>query len=138
MVSHALKGLIMLRHRLTDEQWELIADLFPSPKRTGRPPSDPRQMMDGALWVLNTGVQWRDLPRAFGAKSTVWDHFDRWNNDGTLTAALKRLQGQVQINDQLWCIDGTTVRAHRCATGGGKKGMPTNRRTMRSVAVAAV
>ena len=73
----------MLRHRLTDEQWDLIADLFAKPKPTGRPPSDPRQMVDGVLWILHTGVQWRDLPRDFGPKSTVWDHFDRWNGDGS-------------------------------------------------------
>ena len=47
----------MLRHRLTDEQWDLIADPVTKPKRTGRPPSDPRSMRDGILWILNTGAQ---------------------------------------------------------------------------------
>ncbi len=110
----------MVRHRLTDEQWELIADLFPEPKSTGRKPSDPRPMLEGTLWVLNTGAQWRDVPRAFGPKSTVWDHFDHWNGDGTLVAILDRLRGQVQIDEELWCIDGTSVRAAKCAAGGGK------------------
>ena len=128
----------MLRHRLTDEQWNLIADLFPEPKRTGRPPSDPRRMIDGALWILNTGVQWRDLPAEFGPKSTVWDHFDRWNGDGTLVAVLQRLQGQVEIDTELWCIDGTIVRAAKCAAGGGKKGIRTSRPTTRWAAAAAV
>ena len=128
----------MLRHRLTDEQWDLIADLFPPAKRTGRPPSDLRQMMDGALWILNTGAQWRDLPRELGPKSTVWDHFDRWNADGTLVAVLQRLQDQVEIDEQLWCIDGTTVRAAKCAAGGGKKGTPMNPTTTRLAAAVAV
>ena len=101
----------MLRHRLTDEQWDLIADLFAVPKPTGRPPRDPRQMLDGALWILNTGAPWRDVPRGFGPKSTVWDYFDRWNSDGTLVAILDRLRGQVEIDEELWCIDGTSVRA---------------------------
>ena len=100
----------------------MISDLFPPPIRTGRPPSDPRRMIDGALWILNTGMQWRDLPRELGPKSTVWDHFDRWNNDGTLATVLQRLQGQVEIGEALWCIDGPTVRAAKCAAGGGKKG----------------
>ncbi len=60
----------MLRHRLTDEQWKLIADLFPPPNRMGRPRSSARDMFDGILWILNTGAQWRDLPPAFGSKST--------------------------------------------------------------------
>ena len=128
----------MLRHRLTDGQWDLIADLFPKPKRTGRPPSDPRQMVDGILWILNTGAQWRDIPEEFGPKSTVWDHFDAWNANGTLMAILDRLRGQVEIDEELWCVDGTIVRAARCASGGGKKGTPTNRRTTRWAAVAAV
>ena len=37
----------MLRHRLTDEQWNLISDVFSEPKRTGRPPRDRRQVVDG-------------------------------------------------------------------------------------------
>ena len=128
----------MLRHRLTDEQWELIADLFPKPKRMGRRRSDPRQMIDGIFWSLNTGAQWRDMPAALGPKSTVWDHFDLWNANGTLVSILDRLRGRVQIDEDLWCIDGTIVRAARCAAGGGKKGIPTNRRTMRWAAAVAV
>lgn len=127
----------MARHRLTDEQWELIADLFPQPKRTGRSPSDPRRMMDGILWVLNTGAPWRDLPSRFGPKSTVWGHFDRWNRDGTLAAVLERLRGQVEIDEELWCVDGTSVRAAKCAAGGGKKTIPKSPRTTPSAAAAA-
>jgi len=126
------------RDTLTDEQWELIADLFPPPNRMGRPRRNPRDMIDGILWILNTGAQWRDLPRAFGGKSTVWEHFDRWNDDGTLDAVFDRLRGQVQIDDELWCVDGTTVRAARCSAGGGKKETPTNRRTTRWAAAGAV
>jgi transposase len=128
----------MLRHRLTDEQWEMIADLFPPANRMGRPRSDPRTMIDGILWILNTGAQWRDLPADFGPRSTVWDHFDQWNNDGTLQAVLDRLRDDAEIDDELWCVDGTTVRAAKCAAGGGKKGIPMSRKTTRSAAAAAV
>ena len=128
----------MLRHRLTDEQWTLIADLFPLPNRTGRPRSDARDMIDGILWILNTGAQWRDLPTAFGPRSTVWDHFDRWNNDGTLQAVLDRLRSNAEIDDELWCVDGTVVRAAKCAAGGGKKGIWTNQTTTRWAEAAAV
>ncbi len=124
-----LKGLCtMLRHRLADEPWELIADLFSKPKRTGRPPAEPRDMVDGIFWILNTGAQWRDLPEELGAKSTVWGYFDKWNADGTLVEVLDRLRGEVDLDEELWCVDGTTIRAARCAAGGGKKGTPTNPR----------
>lgn len=119
----------MLRHRLTDEQWGRIADVFDAPAMTGRPPRDRREVSDGILWVLRTGAPWRDLPRAFGPWQTVWRLFDRWNADGTLDAILSELIGEIQINQDLWCIDGTTVRAAKCAAGGGKKTMKTSRRT---------
>lgn len=128
----------MLRHRLTDEQWKLICDLFPAPKRTGRPLRDRRSIMDGILWILRTGSPWRDLPNDFGPWATVWDLFDTWNGDGTLVAILDRLRGQVDLDDELWCVDGTVVRAARCAAGGGKKGTPRNRRTTRWDAAVAV
>ena len=128
----------MLGHRLTDEQWDLIADLFPAPKHTGRPPSDPRQMMDGILWILNTGAQWRDIPAELGKKSTVWDHFDLWNDTGLLVAIIDRLRGEVTLDAELWCIDGTVVRAAKCAAGGGKKRTPRSRRTTRLAAAGAV
>lgn len=127
----------MLRHRLTDEQWDAIADLFASSASTGRPPRDRRQVFDGILWILNTGAPWRDLPEEFGPWSTAWDLFDAWNHRGTLAKALERLQGQVTIDSDLWCIDGTVVRAHKCSAGGGKKGMPTNR-PITPLAAAAV
>ncbi len=128
----------MLRHRLTDEQWELIADLFPKPKRTGRPPRGRRQIVDGILWILRTGSPWRDLPQEFGPWATVWDLFDKWNADGTLQAILDRVRGEVDIDDELWCVDGTIVRAAKCASGGGKKTMPRSRKTTRSAAAGAV
>ena len=121
----------MLRHRLTDGQWERIADVFEPPAATGRPPRDRRQVIDGILWVLHTGSPWRDLPDDFGPWQTVWRLFDRWNGDGTLDEILTELIGEVQINEDLWCIDGTTVRAAKCAAGGEKKGIQTSRPTTR-------
>ena len=128
----------MDRHRLTDEQWSRIADVFPPRKPTGRPPRDRRQVLDGILWVLNTGSPWRDLPEAFGPWATAWDLFDLWNADGTLVAVLRRLQGEVKIDEALWCIDGTTVRAHKCASGGGKRGTRMSRPTTHWAEAAAV
>lgn len=115
----------MVRLRLTNDEWELIADIFPKPAKTGRPRRDARTLLDGILWVLRTGAPWRDLPEEFGPWQTVWRMFDQWNADGTLAKILHRLQASFvaagAIDHQLWCIDGTTVRAARCAAGGGKK-----------------
>jgi transposase len=118
----------VVRHRLTDDQWECIADLFPAPAKTGRPQRNRRDIVDGILWIQRTGAPWRDLPEEFGPWSTVWDLFDTWNDDGTLDAILHRLRAAYvdtdAIDQELWCIDGTSVRAARCAAGGGKKTIP--------------
>jgi len=89
--------------------------------------------LDGILWILRTGSPWRDLPEEFGPWQTVWGSFNKWNADGTLDTILQRLQAAFvdigQIDHDLWCIDGTIVRAARCAAGGGKKGTPTSPQT---------
>ena len=57
----------------------------------------------------------------FRNRRTVWDLFDTWTSNGILDEILTRLRGYVEFDGELWCIDGTTVRASRCASGGGKK-----------------
>ena len=124
----------MARHRLSDQQWSLIEDIFPKPKPMGRPPVDPRDMIDAIFWRLRTGSPWRDLPEEFGPWKTVYNHFDKWNSDGTLDQMQHRLLQNIVtdngIDMDLWCIDGTVIRAARCAGGGGKKGIRTNRLIM--------
>jgi transposase len=133
----------MARHRLTDEHWECIASVFPPPAKTGRPRANPRQMMDAILWILRTGAPWRDLPEAeFGPWETVYTWFDQWTSDGTLDEILDRLKAAMTdtktFDHELWCIDGTIVRAHRCAAGGGKKKTRASRRITPSADLVAV
>ena len=117
----------MARHRLTDDQWECIRPIFAPRARTGRPPLDRRNVVDGIIWILRTGAPWRDLPDEFGCWSSVWDLFDKWASDGTLDEIVTRLRAAFEeageIDNELWCIDGTIIRAARCAAGGGKKGI---------------
>lgn len=120
------------RHCLTDDQWELIADLVEAePKATGRRPKDRRTIVNGIFWILRTGAAWRDLPERFGRWQTVYDHFNNWSKDGTFDTILRRLQKATvdaeEIDDGLWCVDGTIVRAARCAAGAEKKGSKIER-----------
>jgi transposase len=120
----------MARHGLTDDEWNLIADVFPAPSKTGRPPKDRRLIVDGILWILRSGAPWRDLPKEFGPWETYFGCFDRWSSDGTFDDILHRLRSAHvdvgAIDQELWLIDGTIVRAHRCAGGGGKKVIQRN------------
>ena len=133
----------MARHRLSDEQWECIGSIFPPAANTGRPRADLRQMVDGILWVLRTGAPWRDIPKEeFGPWETVYSWFNQWSSDGTLDEIVDRLKAAMTdtetFDHELWCIDGTVVRAHRCAAGGGKKKTRASRKTTRSAAPAGV
>ena len=87
----------MVRHRMTDDEWNCVEDVFPRPARTGRPPRDRRLVVDGILWILRTGSPWRDLPEEFGPWATVWDLFDKWNGDGTLDEILRRLRAAHEL-----------------------------------------
>jgi transposase len=131
----------MPRHQLTDDQWDLIADLFPTGNfKTGRRPRDRREIMNAIFWVLRTGAPWRDLPTEFGPWSTAWDFLDKWTKDGTFDQMLRRLRSIVVPHDadpaDMWCIDGTSIRAARCSSGGGKKIRSARTRRPRSGALS--
>lgn len=120
------------RHELTDVQWHVVEPLLPRPQHMGRPPRDGREMLEAMLWVVRVGAPWRDLPDWYGPWQTVYHRFCQWRDDGTLDRIVKRLQVLLgdagKIDWELWCIDGTSVRAARCASGAGKKGVHTSPR----------
>lgn len=109
---------------LTDEPWSAIEPLIPrSTARTGRPMADRRRMLEGMLFQLTTGCQWRHLPRdRFGPYQTVYHHFNRWRKLGVfdlLAQALRKRAGDAgEIDWSLLCADGTNIRAAASASGG--------------------
>ena len=123
----------MRRYELTDEQWELIAGLFPSQRGRGRRFRDHRSMVNAMMWILNTGSPWRDLPERYGPWKTAYNRFNRWRKEGLFDRVLERLQIRLdeegQIDWDLWCVDGSSVRAHAAAVGAGEKGGETSHRT---------
>jgi len=116
----------MHRHELTDEQWSAVQPLLPKrTATTGRPPSDPRLMLNGIFWILGTGAPWRDLPDRFGPWQTVYDHFRNWRKSGVFADIVEALQVKLDqqglIDWELWCVDGASVRGSRAAAGADKK-----------------
>jgi transposase len=60
--------------RIPDDLWVELRSLLPPekpPKTPGRPAVPFRQVMDGILYVLRTGCQWKALPREYGSSSTA-------------------------------------------------------------------
>lgn len=69
---------------LTDAQWARIAPLLPEKKPRGQPRLHHRRLIvEAILYVLDNGVKWRNLPKGFPPKSTVYDYFSQWRDDGT-------------------------------------------------------
>jgi transposase len=72
-------------HDLTDEEWAVVRPLIPPAKRGGNKRTvDVREVLNGLMYVLGTGCQWRDIPKDLPPRSTVHGYFDRWDYDGTL------------------------------------------------------
>ena len=70
---------------LTDEEWALVAPLLPPAKRGGNKRTvDLRAVVDGLMYVLSTGCQWRAIPTDLPPRSTVHGYLDLWDYDGTL------------------------------------------------------
>lgn len=125
----------MRRYELTDGQWELLRDLLPAnSNQRGCPWKDHRTILNGIFWVLRSGAPWRDLPERYGPWQTVYDRFRRWQREGLFDRILEQLQVRLdaegRIDWDLWCVDGSSIRASKAAAGGGKKGAAESPETM--------
>ena len=68
---------------LTDAQWNIIEPLIPK-KKVGAPRRvEYREIINTIFYMDRSGCQWDMLPHDLPAKSTVYDQFARWRNDGT-------------------------------------------------------
>ena len=86
MVSHYDPAAEPALWTLADPLWEECRPLLPpekAPGTPGRPAVPLRRVLDGILYVLRTGCQWKAVPRAFGSGSTCHRRFQQWAQDGT-------------------------------------------------------
>ena len=83
---------------LTDEQWALIAPLLPPAKPGGRPrTTDLREVLNTLLYLNRTGCQWDLLPHDLLPKSTAYEYFVAWREDGTWQAVTDVLRERVRL-----------------------------------------
>jgi transposase len=117
------------RHELSEAEWARIAPLLPAQATAGTHYRDHRLVLNGMLYRHATGCAWRDLPERFGPWPTVASRFRRRRREGLWDRIVHALRCDLDAAGRIdwspWCIDGSSVRAHRAAAGaGGKHGRP--------------
>ncbi len=127
---------------LTDAEWAVIEPLIPQAKRGGRPrETDMREVMNAVRYVLRTGCQWRQLPKDFPPRSTVYSYFWEWSRYGVLDrihhallVACREAEGR-EASPTAAIIDTQAVKA---AEKGAAAGIPlATTRAKRSKASSA-
>ena len=113
---------------VSDELWELIQPLLPTPKPRrsrypGRKPLNDRRVLTGILFVLKSGIPWQTLPLEMGCGSgmTCWRRLRDWEKAGVWQRLHELLLSKLRAADQIdWSrtlVDSGSVRA---VGGGGK------------------
>lgn len=113
----------MGRGDLTNAEWDRLESFLPRGGARGGRWSDHRRVINGVLYRVRTGVQWRDLPERFGPWETVYKRHRRWSADGTWKMLLSRIQAAEDAAGRIdWevSVDSTAVRAHQHAAGARK------------------
>jgi transposase len=121
---------------LTDEEFALIEPFLPPERSVSR-----RSLVNGILYLLTTGCQWRQLPKDFPPKSTTHDYYVELLCSGTLTrihhalyAEVRSLEGRA-ATPTLAIVDSQTVKS--AEKGGQTLIRPVMMRARKSKAKSA-
>ena len=113
---------------LTEAQWLLLKPMLPKPKRTGRPRTCLRRVINALLYMVKSGCPWHLLPSTFPPSSTVHGFFRAWRLDGTLDSIHARIRAHARGADgrrsrhTAAILDSQTVRSDGRADEAGYDG----------------
>lgn len=104
--------------RIPEKLWRRIEPLLPKYRRSargGRPRANLRGVVDGIVYVLRTGCQWKALPSCFGSPSTVHRYFQEWTQRGVFRrvwkVCLQEYDRRRGISWRWQSLDGATTKA---------------------------
>jgi transposase len=124
------------RWELSDAQWELIEPILRPKRRSdgkGRPWQDTRAVLNGILWVLGTGAQWRELPKKYPPYQTCHRRFQQWVREGKLEDILRVLAEELHARGKLELEEGFIDASFTGAKKGAlRSGPPSAARARRS------
>jgi len=105
--------------RIPDELWDEIRVILPNEKpinTIGRPVVSFRKVLEGILYVLRTGCQWKMLPKEYGSGSTCHRRFQQWSLSEVFkklwTRLLRVYDDLVGIRCNWQSLDSISVKAH--------------------------
>lgn len=105
---------------LSAEQMARISKHFPLPH--GMPRVDDQRVVSGIVYVIRTGLRWKDAPQAYGPHKTLYNRFIRWSRPGVFDKIFTALASESGTPEEIM-IDATHLKAHRTAASLLKKGM---------------
>jgi len=126
----SMMATTLRRYELREDEWERLKGYFEEGKRKGkgRPRSDLRTMLNGIIWIARSGAAWRDMPERYGAYTTVYGWFKKWEESGLFAKILEDWGLEADLQDM--SLDSTSSKAHPAAAGG-KKGLQMRKPTKR-------
>jgi transposase len=90
----------IMRYELSDYEWSAIKPMLPNKPRGVRRVND-RRVLNGIFWVLRSGAPWRDLPEAYGPRTTCYNRFIRWRLAGVWDQIMDRLKRSDEALNEL-------------------------------------
>ncbi|MBF0416538.1 MAG: transposase [Magnetococcales bacterium] len=126
----------MMAKEISDELWVQIQPLLEPYRRTRRGGTKPipfRDIFNGILHQLRTGCQWEMIPRCYGSKSTIHEHFQRWVAGGVFdqifASNLKKYDELCGIHWEWQSMDGSLVQSpvREKKSGGRRVGQKSDR-----------
>lgn len=110
---------------ISDEFWKIAEPILEPFKRTwpgGSRPLPFRNILNGIFYLLKTGCQWDMIPRCYGSKSTIHEHFQHWISGGVFDSIFQlnsEKYEELQGIEWVWqSMDGGIVQAPTRQAGG--------------------